>query len=327
LHWRAGRLLCAALILPAVAALAQGPAAPQVPATPATPAPARSEALLDEVVVSASEPRYVAATRRDRIGRIWAPVYLNDKGPFRLVLDTGANRSAIIASVARALGRDAATAADVRLRGVTGTSVVPAVRIERMDVGDLRLEPVVLPIVLDVFGGAEGVLGNEGLRDKRIVIDFRRDSISIKRSRNEPAGPGFSTLPVTFVQNHLLRVDAMVGNIRTRAIIDTGAPESLGNLALLTALKRSVQAGEQTDIIGVTLDVETGERVLLPTIRLQDLSVRGARMSFGDVYIFQHWHMTDQPSMLVGMDVLGVLEQLVIDYRRRELHVRAGGRG
>jgi hypothetical protein len=291
------------------------------------PAPARSDALLDEVIVSAPEPRYVAPTRRDRIGRIWAPVYLNDKGPFRLVLDTGANRSAIIASVAQALGRDAAAAADVRLRGVTGTSVVHAVRVERMDVGDLRLEPVVLPIVLDVFGGAEGVLGNEGLRDKRIVIDFRRDSISIKRSRSEPAAAGFSTIPVTFVQNHLLRVDAMVGNVRTHAIIDTGAPETLGNLALLNALKRTAKEGEQTDIVGVTLDVESGQTALLPTIRLQGLSVRGARISFGDVYIFQHWRMTDEPSMLVGMDVLGVLEQLVIDYKRRELHVMAGARG
>ena len=39
--------------------------------------------------IQAPEPRYVAPTRRDRIGRIWAPVYINDKGPFRLVLDTG----------------------------------------------------------------------------------------------------------------------------------------------------------------------------------------------------------------------------------------------
>jgi hypothetical protein len=41
---------------------------------------------LQEVIVTAPEPRYVAPTRRDRIGRIWAPVYINDKGPFRLVL-------------------------------------------------------------------------------------------------------------------------------------------------------------------------------------------------------------------------------------------------
>ena len=57
------------------------------------------EPVLEEILVQAPEPRYVAPTRRDRIGRIWAPVYINNKGPFRMVLDTGANHSAVIASV------------------------------------------------------------------------------------------------------------------------------------------------------------------------------------------------------------------------------------
>ncbi len=50
------------------------------------------------------EPRYVAPTRRDRIGRIWAPVYINGQGPFRLVLDTGSSHAAVNASVAATLG-------------------------------------------------------------------------------------------------------------------------------------------------------------------------------------------------------------------------------
>ena len=57
---------------------------------------------LETVVVSAPEPRYVAPTLRDRIGRIWAPVYLIDKGPFRLVLDTGAPQ--LVGERARDLG-------------------------------------------------------------------------------------------------------------------------------------------------------------------------------------------------------------------------------
>ena len=152
------------LFLSAAVAPAQSPAPPAAPAEPVSP--------LAEVLVSTPEPRYVAPTRRDRIGRIWAPVYMNGQGPFRLVLDTGANRSAVIASVADALGEKARSNSTIRLRGVTGTAVVPAINVDRMEIGDLVLEPVLLPVVPDVFGGAEGVLGNEGLRDKRIVIDF-----------------------------------------------------------------------------------------------------------------------------------------------------------
>ena len=56
---------------------------------------------LSEIIVQAPEPRYVAPTNRDRIGRVWVPVMINDKGPFRLVLDSGATHSAVIPSVAR----------------------------------------------------------------------------------------------------------------------------------------------------------------------------------------------------------------------------------
>jgi hypothetical protein len=31
--------------------------------------------------------------------------------------------------------------------------------------------------------------------------------------------------------------------------------------------------------------------------------------------------MTDAPALLIGMDIIGLLDSLVIDYRRRELHM------
>lgn len=83
-------------------------------------------------------------------------MYLNGQGPFRLVLDTGANRSAVIQKVADTLGESAGTTSTVRVRGVTGTAMVSLIRVDRMDIGDLVLEPAHLPVVQDVFGGADG---------------------------------------------------------------------------------------------------------------------------------------------------------------------------
>jgi predicted aspartyl protease len=285
------------------------------PAAPATPP-------LEVVTITAPEPRYVAPTLRDRIGRIWAPVYLNGKGPFRLVLDTGANRSAVIPKVAEALGESARTNRKIRVRGVTGTAEVPVLRVDRMDIGDLVLEPAFLPVVPDVFGGAEGVLGNEGMRDKRIFIDFKRDTITVKRSKREVPGPGFQTLPITIMRDYLLAVDVTVGRVKVKAVLDTGAPQSLGNVALQEALKRDPLAIPPEEVVGVTLDIEKANRVMLPTMYLQNLSIRGAAMSFADVHIFRHWKLTSEPAILLGMDVLGVVEQLIIDYRTRQLHIK-----
>ncbi|MCU0759228.1 MAG: retroviral-like aspartic protease family protein [Steroidobacteraceae bacterium] len=288
-------------------------------AAPLDPAAAPA---LPEVTVAAPEPRYVAPTRRDRIGRIWAPVYLDGRGPFRLVLDTGANRSAIVPRVLGQLGYAEPPEKTVRVRGVTGTAVVPVIRVGRMEIGDLLLQPAMLPVVPDVFGGADGVLGTDGLLDKRIVIDFRRDSISVRRSRREPPGPGFQTMPIRFMRGKLLAVDVMIGRIKTLALIDTGAPDSLGNEALMAALKREPPEEPNADIMGVTLDVEKGNRVRMPPIRIHNIKIRGATMTFGDVHLFRHWRLTAQPAIMIGMDVLGVLDQIVIDYRTRQMHLK-----
>jgi hypothetical protein len=46
-----------------------------------------------------------------------------------------------------------------------------------------------------------------------------------------------------------------------------------------------------------------------------------------DMYIFQHWKMTSEPAVLIGMDVLGLLDTLIIDYRRKELQIRTRNGG
>src|SRR5205823_2304424 len=134
----------------------------------AVAAPPDPTEALSEIVVQAPEPRFVASTRRDRIGRIWAPVAINGRGPFRLVLDTGASRSAINAQVAGSLGLSPDPSRSVLLRGVTGTITVPAVRVESFAVGDVIQTRETLPIVTDALGGAEGVLGTEALGGMRV---------------------------------------------------------------------------------------------------------------------------------------------------------------
>ncbi|HEX9706817.1 MAG TPA: retropepsin-like aspartic protease, partial [Steroidobacteraceae bacterium] len=93
--------------------------------------------VLDDIAVTADEPRFVAPTRRDRIGRIWAPVSINGQGPFRLVLDTGASHSALTARVAEALGIPVDPSHSVMLRGATGSVAVPVIPVRTLEVGDL----------------------------------------------------------------------------------------------------------------------------------------------------------------------------------------------
>ena len=294
------------------------------PAVPGTADPAAP--LLEDIAVVAEEPRYVAPTRRDRIGRIWAPVLVNGQGPFRLVLDTGASHSALTPRVAEALGITLDIASTVTLRGATGSAQVPMVPVSTLEFGELLVEPRRLPIVPDALGGAEGVLGTDGLAGKRIHIDFRRDSITIMRSKNERAASGYQTIPVRFLRGRLLVVNAFLGGLPVKAVIDTGGQATLGNEALRIALaeRRQRQQREATpdDVTGATLDVQVGSRVATPSLALGEIMVRNPAMTFADFAIFEHWKMTKEPAMLIGMDVLGLLDTLIIDYRRKELQVK-----
>jgi hypothetical protein len=308
---------CAAVLFAAAAATSEPPIS--VPEPPLV----QPQLALPEVLVQAPEPRYVAPTRRDRIGRIWAPVLINGQGPFRLVLDTGASHSAVIERVAQALGVPQKESA-ILLHGVTGSARVPSIQAERFEIGDVISAPAVLPIVEDAFGGAEGVLGTEGLGDMRIVIEFNADRITIARSHYQRAGPDFSVIPLKFLFGRVPVIAARVGSIPVQAIIDTGAQGTTGNLALRDLLlrRRAPRNVETDDVVGVTLDVQHGDAVIVPEISLGSVTLRRARVTFVDLDILSQWKMLDKPMLVIGMDILGLLDTLVIDYRRREMQVR-----
>lgn len=311
------------------------PGSPILPAAGALPAPAATGEdgadQLTPVIITAPEPRYVAPTRRDSIGRIWAPVYINGRGPFRLVLDSGATASEITAQVASKLGLPLDASHRVTLRGVVGSAIVPIVQVQSLTVGDLSFGHLRMPIVPDALGGADGILGTDGMGNRRILIDFNHDLINIARSHDRPAPAGYITIDFRLMRKELLVADAWVGNIRAKAIIDTGGQATIGNLALRRALERrraQLHAGEAT-IEDVTRaqqaanDAMDAPPIVLGTgFKGSSVRITNDQLAFGDMHIFTHWHMTDEPAMLIGMDTLGRLGVLIIDYRRHELQLQ-----
>jgi hypothetical protein len=304
---------------------------PPPSAVPGSPASQSAPDELQEIVIQAPEPRYVAPTFRDRIGRIWAPVYLNGHGPFRLVLDSGATRSGITAAVADALQLPPDQSHLVLLRGVTGSATVPTVKVNSFEVGDITFGPAELPILADAFGGAQGILGTDHFVDRRITVQFRHDQIEIARSHGERAPSGFITVPFQVARGNLLSVDATIGGVRVKAIIDTGGQVTIANLALRAALGRyrSTAKDHEQAIMGVTDDVQEANNSSSPPLRINGLEsnrsieINFKEVNYGDMKIFDHWHLTNEPAILIGMDVLGTLDVLIIDYRRHELQIRA----
>jgi predicted aspartyl protease len=314
---RSHRVTCCVLALAAGGACADETTAPAAKETQP-----EHGVELQEIVVEGPEPKFVAPTRRDRIGRIWAPVLIDGKGPYRLVLDTGANQSALTARTAQSLGTPSTTAASAQVTGFTGSAVVPTIHVTSIEIGDIALGPASLPVLADVFGGAEGVLSLNGLTRVRILADFAHDRLEIARSQHESAPIGYAVVPLRMVGG-LPVARVRIGGVPTNAIIDTGAQQSIGNLALRDALSRSApRTAVREDIVGVTLDMQSGDRILSPDMQIGHLTIRGVNIVFGDMYLFQHWNLTHEPTLAIGMDLLGSFDVLIIDYAKREMQLQ-----
>lgn len=268
---------------------------------------------------------FACPTSLDHIGRVVASVMIDGKGPFRFIIDTGANHSTISPRLAAVLRLRPSIRDAIRVTGITGTAEVASVPIDILKAGDLVISNTRFPVIESpIMAGADGILGAAGLRDKTLIVDFRHNRVSIMRSHGGSVPWGFTRVWATKLEGGLLSIPGEVGNVTVEAIIDTGSAHTLGNLALYQALyarERGKGKYMAADVYGATKQVGNGKLQLAPTIDLGAIKVGGVALVFGDFHIFQAWGLTDRPAMILGMDVLGTVNAFAIDFRRGELGV------
>jgi hypothetical protein len=95
-------------------------------------------------------------------------------------------------------------------------------------------------------------------------------------------------------------------------------------MALRNALvsRHSTEEPTVDQLQGVTDEIEQGEGHSAPPIEFGPIEIRTLHMTFADAHIFKVWRLTNEPALLIGMDALGTLDTLIIDYRRHELQLR-----
>jgi len=295
--------------------------------SPAFPETVVRPATVPEIVpeVGPTKPDYEAATQPDRIGRIIVPVMVNGSGPFNFALDTGANTTVLTPHLVDALGLHAAEEDSVIMNGATGSAVVPTASVERVAAGDVVLEKQQLPIADALTPSIDGILGVDGMESKRIVVDFKKNRIEIRDARHERPLPWARRIPAQLNFGRLVVVDATVDGVRVKAVIDTGSQYTLGNDALRAALRlpKRLNAEATIDVLGEALTKQRGQRQRVTAIQVGDLRVNHLNVAFGDFYVFKLWELDNRPALVIGMDLIGLLDTLVIDYERHEVQFRA----
>jgi predicted aspartyl protease len=261
---------------------------------------------------------------RDNFGRYTLPVTLNGTGPYPFILDTAAEMSMIAPHLADSLGLKAIPGIEVNVQGTAGrqaSSFVNARELKCALFPGRMATMVVLPNA--AISNAPGILGMNFFRGGRLEFDFPRSSARVGPSGATPAG--FAPLRAQILRDAFALVDVTVNGIRAKALIDTGARRTLGNLALARALgfadddPRLLPADP---VAGASIDRMPARRAALEAIVLGPANFARPTIAFADAPMFKTQGRDKVPALILGIDLLSTLDALAIDYPRAELQVR-----
>ena len=302
-----------------------------------TPAP--REPIVSINLADTQVPEPATGTRLetafDEAKRMTVPVRLGGRGPFQFVVDTGANRTVIgVETAARcSLVPDGVTP----VHGIVGTQPAPLVKVPRLRVGQVQSSNLSLPILPRAALGADGLLGIDVLRGRRMRLSFARNTFEIGPSGSGPSvnklGGGGGTripnrdngivVPAQYRSGQLVIFDADVDGIPVRAFLDSGAQITCGNEVLRDTLIRQRPGYDRrmsdTQLISATGQTSAAQLAILPRLRLGGIGLNNIRAAFAPLHIFSLWELNDRPAMLVGIDVLRNFEEVILDFGRREV--------
>jgi clan AA aspartic protease (TIGR02281 family) len=319
--WGPGKVISTVFMISVCCAARAGPSMTALPSMIAGGPPLKAPS--DNVADSTEKSEYAIPTRTDHSGRMIASVTINGRGPLRFMVDTGSNHTVLSESALAKLGLTADANTFISVAGISGSQQAPSVHIAALDAGDLHFREVDLAVLGGpVFNGLDGILGMDGFNGMKVFADFDKDLMTISQSKGKRPDLAYSVVPVQFLSERLLMVDSRVGRLVVKTIIDTGGSHTLGNLALLEALTRTRQDdahAHHAGVIDVTQVSKTAMIGRVPDLQMGDAHIQGLDIVFGDFQIFNTWGLEEQPTLLIGMDVLGTLKALDIDYRRKEV--------
>ena len=265
------------------------------------------------------------STARGAGGRMIAPMMVNGAGPFRFIVDTGANRSALSHSLAERLGLSPVGTGDVHTIG--GVFTAPFVDVRGFQYAGLHLDADRVPIVQGaVLGGEEGLLGVDSMRGRRLRMDFEHRCIEIGPSGTLMRTRGWTTIHGQLRFGHLVVVEGRINGERVNVIVDTGSDSTLANPALRERLRSVVRVDRrQTDYAraytaGTPIVLDTA--ILIPRFAMGDVRIHNVTAYVGDFHIFRLWDFVEEPALLIGMDVLSQTRAIAIDYDRATVHFR-----
>jgi predicted aspartyl protease len=258
----------------------------------------------------------------DRMARMTVGVYVNDRGPYQFVVDTGANRTVLSSALAMRLGLPMGS--PIRLHDIAGVSGAETALVGSLRVGTRRIDNIVAPLLSATDMGADGILGIDGLADQHVVMDFLGDRMTITPIRKVPGDSETIVVRARSRFGQLILADARIGSERVFVIIDSGAEYSVGNSVLRARLLRGKRANSAipVELVGVSGRTTMADLVVTPEMKIGGIVLRNVPIAFSDVHPFKQFGLSNKPAMLMGMDLLRSFARVSLDFEQKKVRFR-----
>lgn len=281
------------------------------PPLPAGPAPAAADGAADSAVTLGT----------DRVERMTVPVSIAGIDGIRFVVDTGAERTVVSRQLADRLGL--ATGPMRRLVSVTGTDTVATVIVPTLQLSGTPVASIEAPALDAAHIGASGLLGLDSLQSRRVLLDFKRNQMTISPARKREERWDDDTIVVRAKNRYgqLILVDSSIGGQRIQVIIDTGAETSIGNMALLKKLagRRRPPPLQPVTITSVTGQTIVAQYSQIPEIKIGGVTLNNLPVAFTDAEPFRRFGLASRPALLLGMDALRLFDRVSVDFANRQV--------
>lgn len=258
--------------------------------------------------------------------RVGAAVFIDNRGPFTFVIDTGAGATSIADSLADQLALPPLQ--PVLVHGITEARVTRSVAVGRLQLSGLGFRDLTCPVFPRDQLGADGLIGLDVLGRFKLRFDVVRRTASLTmrgvaiviggdmQTGSRIRRDGLRAVTGPFGQMMLTQVT--VDGQPTVAFIDSGAQYSIGNLALRRAIAARRRDGGRLSravpIYGVTGQSLSADLARVDDLRLGATRLGSTPMLFADLHCFQTLGLSDRPALLIGADLLGRFREVTLDF-------------
>ena len=267
-------------------------------------------------------------------GHIIVQATINDHGPYRFALDTGASISVVFDKTREQSDLELLAGEQVLVHGMIGSGHFPLTNVTEFKIGNeswSNARMASLPGNSSVPIEIEGILGVDFLRRYAVGVSAQDRVVRLYPPEfvSNRSYSGWHSIPLRKFQvgqgtAYAYSINMEINNIAIPAILDLGAGFNLMNWRAARAIKVKPKGAMSRKVIyGAVEDARIVAELDVKKLKVESLHWRNRIFFISKFSIFEVLDLENKPAAIVGPGLFKDRD-FVIDFVRNRLLIRAG---